>query len=456
MALSAAEETVAKRLLLLWERLQRLSHNARYRCGSDFSCERALEESKSYGSRSRLKPLPRCFVRALRAGLLTAGLLTAASVAAEEAQEPDRVWYQLEVVLVERATVDTREHFPTDARPSWPGNVLALGPVWPEPVRPRSVGELFALWQDLDAMAGLRRVTPGLTPETEDLIRWLRDMVGSGSEPAIPWLTVLESDSRPETTDGIPQEGAAQGGAADDATSVADSSAAGDLPPEPPTDPAESPEEPQDVALESLALDGVELEFVEPPDPEDIAIPMALAFREVAPEQRLLRDEVRRLERAAGYRVLAHQAWRQPFRAEAPALPVRLEADDPETEGIDLAGNVGIALRRYLHARLELYRRAPVLEADLPAVPVGVDAIPREGAGMEPNAIGTEPDAAGFASPPPEITDRWIRIVHERRMRSGETHYLDHPRIAVLIRIEPFLLAEPLDEDGPVVRAVRD
>jgi hypothetical protein len=41
-------------------------------------------------------------------------------------------------------------------------------------------------------------------------------------------------------------------------------------------------------------------------------------------------------------------------------------------------------------------------------------------------------------------------------MRSGETHYLDHPRIAVLIRIEPFLLAEPLSEDGAVVRAVRD
>ncbi|MDZ7825601.1 MAG: CsiV family protein [Gammaproteobacteria bacterium] len=180
---------------------------------------------------------------------------------------------------------------------------------------------------------------------------------------------------------------------------------------------------------------------------------MALAFREVAPEQRLLQEEVRRLERTAGYRVLAHRAWRQPFRAEAPALPVRIRHEDPVSGEIDLAGSVGIALRRFLHARLELYRRVPDVDGDRQPAP---DAVSGLSPFRQPGGEGIAPIILELPPEAPEAADGWIRIVHERRMRSGETHYLDHPRIAALIRIERFLLAEPLDEDGPVVRAIGD
>ena len=374
---------------------------------------------------------PTAFVRA---ALLLAGLLLAASAPAGEA--PERTWYQVEVVLVERTDVDTGETFDTDARPAWPRAGLALGPVWPEPVRPRNVGELFALWQDLDAFPGLQQLAPGLTPEAEELIRWLRELDGSGSDPGIGWL--------PD-----PEDSAHQG--------PSGTSVNGNPPAEPEsgTGAAATTDEAQGVPLERLALDDVQLELVDagPPDPEDIPIPMALAFREVAPQEQLLRSEVRRLERAPGYRVLAHRAWRQPFLAEAPALPVMILGEDPATEGVDLVGSVGIALRRYLHARLELYRRVPGIETDLPAPDAAVTGIDPVG---PPRPQGIESTGFGLRPAAPEVVDGWIRIVHERRMRSGETHYLDHPRIAVLIRIEPFLLAEPLSEDGAVVRAVRD
>ena len=396
---------------------------------------------------------PAVFVRAIRAGLLTAGLLTAASVAAEEAPEPERVWYQVEVVLVERTDVDTRERFPIDHRPAWPEDTLALGPVWPEPVRPRDVGELFALWQDPDVIPGPRQMLPDPVPETEDLIRRLGEPEGKGNDPGVPWLAKPESGIRPQTMGGPVEEGAEKQGTPDDATFVAESSPAGDSPTEPATGPAESPGRPRDVPLESPALDGVALELVEPPDPEDIPIPMVLAFREVAPEQRLLRNEVRRLERAAGYRVLAHRAWRQPFLAEAPALPVLIRGEDPATGELDLAGSLAIALRRYLHARLELYRRVPDVAGDWQPAP---DAVRGLSPFRQPGGEGIAPIILELPPEAPEAADGWIRIVHERRMRSGETHYLDHPRIAALIRIERFLLAEPLDENGPVMRAVGD
>jgi hypothetical protein len=385
-------------------------------------------------------------------GLLLAGLLLGVSAPAEEASAPELVWYQLEVVLFERTDPDTAETFATGARPEWPRDALALGPIWPEPVRPRDVGELLALWQDLDATPRLRQVPPGLSPETGDLIRWLRDLEGTGSDPGSPWLPEPEDGAWQQaagTPDrGTPEEGASDPGRAD-----------GDPPPEPAAGAAPSANEPQDVPLESLALDSVELEVVEPPEPEEIPIPLALAFRDVAPEHRLLQGEVRRLERAAGYRVLAHRAWRQPFRAEAPALPVRIRSDDPQTGEIELAGSIGVTLRRYLHARLELYRRVPATQEARSPLERALGGLGADEPVREPGAFGIEPDGNRFPlieSIAPEAGDGWFRIVHERRMRSGETHYLDHPRIAVLIRIEPFLLAEPLIGDGAVVRAVQD
>ena len=59
----------------------------------------------------------------------------------------------------------------------------------------------------------------------------------------------------------------------------------------------------------------------------------------------------------------------------------------------------------------------------------------------------------------PEMSDA-IRALSARelvrRMRSGELHYVDHPRIGALVRITPFALAAPLAADAPAEPYLED
>jgi hypothetical protein len=130
----------------------------------------------------------------------------------------------------------------------------------------------------------------------------------------------------------------------------------------------------------------------------------------------------RRLERAPGYRPLLHLAWRQPGLGRARAATVHLTGGrhipasglprtpdggtvPPLPEGAqasaELDGTVKVWVSRYLHLSADLIRRR-LREA--------------EGGG------------------------RWVqelRLTQNRRMRSKELHYLDHPGFGVLALITP-------------------
>ena len=68
-----------------------------------------------------------------------------------------------------------------------------------------------------------------------------------------------------------------------------------------------------------------------------------------------------------------------------------------------MRGTVKVSVARYLHVELDLlYRRSG--------------------------------DDAAVA---PEGTPTWFRLESERRMRSRELHYVDHPLFGVLMRITP-------------------
>jgi hypothetical protein len=158
---------------------------------------------------------------------------------------------------------------------------------------------------------------------------------------------------------------------------------------------------------------------------------MALAFHRVPEGERFLGTEARRIGRSAGREVLAHLAWRQPFEAEAPAWPVLVLDGDDAAGTPALVGTVGVALRRYLHAEIDLYR----------AEPLPVDAAPERalpGPAEAPSLPEPGPDAGLEAEAEPPRGTGWVHVQQSRRMRSGELHYLDHPRLGVLLRIEPW------------------
>lgn len=101
------------------------------------------------------------------------------------------------------------------------------------------------------------------------------------------------------------------------------------------------------------------------------------------------------LSRKAGYPVLAHVKWRQVVRAPGEAVPLalaRVMGEESETLPAGLEGDVKVSVSRYLH-----------LETDLRLVEGEVYALQQQ-----------------------------------RRMRSGELHYLDHPHLGLLALITPY------------------
>ncbi|MES9962075.1 MAG: peptidoglycan binding protein CsiV [Candidatus Sedimenticola sp. 20ELBAFRAG] len=126
-----------------------------------------------------------------------------------------------------------------------------------------------------------------------------------------------------------------------------------------------------------------------------------------------LSAEKNRLKRKGGqYTPLVHLAWRQPGFPRKLALPIYLRS--PQATDFDqplLEGTATISLGRFLHADLDLLLRPKY------------------------NVINNS-DPLASAIP-------GHRFQSHRKMRSGELHYLDHPKLGVLIQIEKYEAPEP-------------
>ncbi len=142
----------------------------------------------------------------------------------------------------------------------------------------------------------------------------------------------------------------------------------------------------------------------------------------------------RLIDRSSRYQLLRHLVWEQPGLAEDQAIPVHIHggrdygivypdrAELPGPPGQDLSpvpvapvspvplreldGTVTISLGRYLHVHTDLVYRQPDPES-----PAAAD----DGTPVLINAP----------------------VIQERRMRSGELHYLDHPFLGILVKINP-------------------
>lgn len=146
--------------------------------------------------------------------------------------------------------------------------------------------------------------------------------------------------------------------------------------------------------------------------------------------------------RRAGDRVLAHRVWRQPVRERAHAFAVLIEGGDvlPEPVVMPEAGDGANTL--------EL--AGPAMDASgqittLPELETEVDSY----AGMEirelqgalrfhlSRYLHLEP-LLWYGSDTDSGQRIWVKIDQNRRMRSEELHYLDHPLFGLLVRITPW------------------
>ncbi len=143
--------------------------------------------------------------------------------------------------------------------------------------------------------------------------------------------------------------------------------------------------------------------------------------------ERGLINEVKALNRQRHLRPLIHTRWRQPVPPRATPMPLYLSAvvdeSAPMTESgfAKLEGFVSVTVGRYLHFAPTLWYHADTL-------------------GMQPIALPASAHSI------PGASDSYMALEESRRMRSGELHYIDHPKIGVLVRIEPVAFPEPILE----------
>ena len=179
-------------------------------------------------------------------------------------------------------------------------------------------------------------------------------------------------------------------------------------------------------------------------------------FQALGRNQGTLNPAYLSLARSPAYTPLAHLHWRQPGLDAAHAVPVRIQAGalfeaPPEPWPIaahdaapsiekatktrqrppllhQLEGTVKVALGRYLHVYTDL-----VLRRWMPEEFVAENRI---GGRPEETDIG-----AGFAAPTTYLHEFPMR--QHRRMRSNETHYLDHPMMGLIVIIRRAEIATP-------------
>lgn len=102
------------------------------------------------------------------------------------------------------------------------------------------------------------------------------------------------------------------------------------------------------------------------------------------------------LEKDGHYRVLAHQHWQQTIDAKTVAKPVRVTATNPA----ELEGTIRFFMSRHLHLDVNLLFREAVA-----------------GGEQRGNVV--------------------YRLSEQRKLKSQETHYFDHPKLGVLVRVMP-------------------
>lgn len=158
-----------------------------------------------------------------------------------------------------------------------------------------------------------------------------------------------------------------------------------------------------------------------------------------------------KLNNKAKHRVLYHVAWRQPVSAPELAKGVHIHSNmnndalyiaklatqraetpsESQPARLPLDGSVRVSVSRFLHLDVDLtFTREEAL------TPEEIQQIGDSNAVIEIRE--TPQTTQNSAAAIPTHTLRTYRLVEERRMKSKETHYFDHPAFGVVATITPY------------------
>ena len=162
-----------------------------------------------------------------------------------------------------------------------------------------------------------------------------------------------------------------------------------------------------------------------------------------APDRLTMSQEAARIQGDRRYQVLWHGGWLQPVPARKSPAPLLLQAGQRNGERYQLEGSIDVTLGRYLHFHTRLFYTEPLLGAvpvQKPLDPAGDATV----AALDPEDPYVQTDQSAMASSLNPARPPYMVMEESRRVRSGELHYLDHPKLGVLVRIEPVAVPDAL------------
>jgi len=149
-------------------------------------------------------------------------------------------------------------------------------------------------------------------------------------------------------------------------------------------------------------------------------------FIDLPADQKILNAEARKLSNKGELQVLSHHSWRQILDANKRINWIDIKGGYAWGGHQQLEGSLGFSKGRYLHIHSNIHLN------QFPTVSTSSDLTKHSLLSAGQSLI-------------PVIKTRFS-LIQRRKMRSNELHYLDHPKLILLVKIIPFTPAEPIVE----------
>ena len=220
---------------------------------------------------------------------------------------------------------------------------------------------------------------------------------------------------------------------------------------------------------------------------------------------KILSGERRRIARRSGYRVLFHEAWRQPLIPADESASILITGGDKVENHFELEGSIKLSLSRFLHIETNLWRNffVPNYGQELaywPALPdvpepiktPNIDLMTVSVSDSDIFSNNTADDSFQFNTSygsqrseslnldlntdldskaannsilgleqnlqleTANLVNEIFTLRQKRRMRSQELHYIDHPRLGILVKIIPYEVLLPAVSPSPIENKIED
>lgn len=147
------------------------------------------------------------------------------------------------------------------------------------------------------------------------------------------------------------------------------------------------------------------------------------------------------LAQKRGQRVLYSRRWHQGLLDKESAPHLYIYGGEQTGSYPELEGSIQISVERYLHVKTNLWlSKFGISDESTVGTPIGDETFADdfdEGFQELPVRLPDRPFqriGEGLGQPPVETV---YLLNQDRRLRSKETHYIDHPALGIIIRIEP-------------------